>query len=137
MGSISTDQGVLDLRGCFKKIRDGGPLRDFFLTDHDLVFLVAELALPYLVVVFLYNDAHLVKDGLTIRAQFGVASRHLAFIAQAIKSDLKNVSIELFPVNVGFLMGHCSLLGLELTTHVSLLLAIVAVTEVELTTQII
>ena len=137
MGCIATCCCVLHLSGCFNKIRDGGCLWDLFLSQHDLVFIVAELANPDLLTVLLRKPAELVENGLAARANFRVTRRHFSFFGQAVELDLEDVSVKLLAVHVCLCLRHRALLALEFLAHEALLHPALLIACVKLALQIV
>jgi hypothetical protein len=71
---------VLDLRSCLNEIADSILLGYFFVDHINRVLKVAELAYPFLRILFRLNLALVVKHGLTILADFRIASGNFSFV---------------------------------------------------------
>jgi hypothetical protein len=97
------------LSGGLEQICDCRGLRDFLISNHNVVLFVAEFALPDLIAFSLSEHTHLVKDGLTAWAYFGITGRHLAFVSEDVKGDLENISVEFLSVNILFFLFYGAL----------------------------
>ena len=92
-----------DLRSCFKDVCDFTFAWNLLLTNHNIVLIVAELALPNLVAIDLSEDTCRVEYCLTLCAEFCIASHELALLLETLHSNLKDVRIELNSISLTIL----------------------------------
>lgn len=75
---------ILNLGSCFKDIGDIAALRQLLILNMNFILIVAEFAVPHLLLTFFLNCAGLVEDTYARCAGFCVASGNLASILKAI-----------------------------------------------------
>ena len=97
---VASDASVLNLGCCLNKVSNLKTLRDLFLSDHDHVFIVAELANPDLVAILLSDNTLLVEDALTARTDLGITCGHLTLVGQTVEGDLEDIGVELVSILV-------------------------------------
>ena len=85
--------------------------------------MVAELASPNLLTIFLYEHACLIEDSLAVRAKLCITRCELTPILKTFKGDSKDICVELYsvllPASLGRSISACShlrpLVGLLIT----------------------
>ena len=103
---LTTHQAVLSLSCSLEKICHFVTLRHLLFFDHDLISLVAEFAVPELVVVLDAQLAILVKDALATRTDKWVSSGDFSLVSKATQRHLCHIGIKLVSILACLFLGH-------------------------------
>ena len=125
------------MRWGFEQVGDCRSQRDFFVTNHDLVFIIAELTFPDLFTILFCEDTHLVEYCLANCANLSVSGCQLAFVGEDIEGNLEDIGIKLLSVDMGFGCTARTFVYLMRAPNATLLGSIFLVTKIETTTKII
>ena len=81
---VASHECILYLGCSLEQVCHFSGLWNLLLTYHYIVFVVAELTIPYLISINLGKFTRLVEDGLTVCADLSVTSGHLALVSEAL-----------------------------------------------------
>jgi hypothetical protein len=100
----------------------------------NFILVVAEFAVPHLLLTFFHNRAGLVKDTFARGAGFCVASRKLASVLEAIQGDLEDVCVKFNFNLLALSLGSCVSTLTEILTDGS---TVILVTQVQVSIKFI
>ena len=125
---------ILNLGSRFQDIGDVAALWQLLILNMNFILVVAEFAVPHLLLTFFHNCAGLVEDTFARSAGFCVASRKLASILKAIQGHLEDVCVKFNFDLLALRLGGCVNALTEVFADRS---AVVLVTQIQVSIELV